>query len=59
MSPAIVGNTLYVATQNACGLMTTGQYYYKGATINGYVYTGDPAAKQNSTLYAINLSTRV
>ncbi len=57
MSPAIDGNTLYVATQNACGVMTTGQYYYKGTYINGYVYNGDPSATQNSSLFAIDLST--
>jgi hypothetical protein len=37
--------------------MTTGPYPYKGATINGYLYSGDASASQNSTLYAINLST--
>ena len=57
MSPAVSGNTLYVATQNACGIMAAGQYFYKGATINGYIYNGDASASQNSTLYAIDLST--
>jgi alcohol dehydrogenase (cytochrome c) len=57
MSPAVSGNTLYVATQNACGVMTTGPYPYKGSTINGYLYSGDASAPQNSTLFAINLST--
>ena len=56
MSPAVVGNTLYVASQNGCGVMTAGPYPYKGQTINGYVYTGDSTAKQNGTVYAINLS---
>jgi glucose dehydrogenase len=57
MSPAIAGNTLYVAVQNACGIMTAGPYPYKGSTISGYIYQGDASASQNSTLYAINLST--
>lgn len=58
MSPAYSDNTLYVATQNACGIVYQGPVTYKGKTINGYVYTGDPTAPQNSTLYAIDLSTR-
>jgi hypothetical protein len=37
--------------------MTKGPYPYKGATINGYIYSGDASASQNSTLFAINLST--
>jgi alcohol dehydrogenase (cytochrome c) len=57
MSPALSGNTLYVATQNACGVMNPGPYHYKGVDISGYVYNGDPSASQNSTLFAINLST--
>ena len=56
MSPAVSGNTLYVATQTACGVMTAGPYPYKGQTINGYIYGDDPTSQQNSTLYAINLS---
>lgn len=57
MSPALSGNTLYVVTQNGCGLMAKGPYEYKGSIVNGYIYGGDPSATQNSTLYAINLST--
>ncbi len=59
MSPAISGNMLYVVTQNACGEMSyaPNAYPYKGETINGYIYTGDPAASQNATVYAIDLST--
>ena len=57
MAPGISGNTMYVVTQNGCGKMTAGTYYYKGSNIDGYLYTGDPSASQNSTLYAINLST--
>jgi outer membrane protein assembly factor BamB len=57
MAPAVAGNTLYVVSQNACGEMAAGKYFYKGQTIDGYLYTGDPTATQNSTLYAINLST--
>ena len=56
MSPAIHDGTLFVVTQNACGLMTTGPVTYKGQTIDGYIYNGDPSAPQNSTLYAISLS---
>ena len=56
MSPAMHDGTLFVVTQNACGLMTTGPVTYKGQTIDGYIYTGDPSAPQNSTLYAISLS---
>ena len=55
MSPAIHDGTLFVVTQNACGLMTVGPATYKAQTINGYIYNGDPSAAQNSTLYAINL----
>lgn len=57
MAPAIDGNMLYAVTQNACGEMTPGPYTYKGETLSGFLYTGDPAAEQNATLYAINLST--
>jgi len=56
MAPALMGNTLYVVTQNFCGLLYAGPYPYKGQTINGYIYTGDPTAMENSTLYSINLS---
>ena len=57
MAPAISGNTLYAITQNACGEMAPGPYPYKGETINGFIYTGDPSASQNATVYAIDLST--
>ena len=57
MSPAIHDGVLFVVTQNACGLMTTGPVTYKAQTINGYIYNGDPSAPQNSTLYAISLSS--
>jgi len=57
MAPAVDGNTMFVVTQNACGIMTPGPYPYKGQTINGYIYTDDPAAAENGTVYAINLST--
>lgn len=56
MAPALVGDTLYVVTQNACGLMYAGPYPYKGQTITGFIYTGDQTATQNSTLYSIDLS---
>jgi len=56
MGPAVANNTLYVVSQNACGLMYGGPYHYKGQTISGFIYGDDPAATQNSTLYAINLS---
>jgi outer membrane protein assembly factor BamB len=58
MSPALDGANLFVATQNACGLMVKGPVTYKGHTIQGYVYEGDPTAPQNSTLYSINLATK-
>ncbi len=58
MSPALDGTNLFVASQNACGLMVKGPVTYKGQTIQGYVYEGDPTAPQNSTLYSINLATR-
>jgi alcohol dehydrogenase (cytochrome c) len=64
MAPAVDGNMLYVATQNACGQMSQGPYTYKGLTLQagsqygaGYIYTGDPNAPQNATVYAIDLST--
>ena len=56
MSPAIHDGVLFVVTQNACGVMTTGPVTYKGQTINGYIYNGDPSAPQNSTLYSVDLS---
>ena len=58
MSPALDGVNLFVATQNACGLMTKGPVTYHGQTIQGIVYQGDPTAPQNSTLYSVNLATR-
>jgi alcohol dehydrogenase (cytochrome c) len=58
MSPALDGANLFVATQNACGMMVKGPVTYKGQTIQGYVYEGDPTAPQNSTLYSINLATK-
>jgi alcohol dehydrogenase (cytochrome c) len=57
MAPAISGTIIYAVSQNACALMSPAPYFYKGVTINGYLYTGDPAARQNATLYAIDLST--
>ncbi len=57
MAPALDGNNLFVASQNACGEMSKGPLSYKGQTINGYIYQGDPTASQNSTLYSIDLST--
>ena len=56
MGPAVANNTLYVVTQNACGLMYSGPYPYKGQTVSGFIYGDDPAASQNSTIYAINLA---
>jgi len=56
MGPAVANNTLFVVSQNACGLMYSGPYPYKGQTISGFIYGDDPAASQNSTIYAINLS---
>jgi len=58
MSPAFDGQNLFVASQNACGLIVRGPVTYKGQTLQGYVYEGDPTAQQNSTLYSINLATR-
>ncbi len=57
MAPAISGNTLWAVTQTACGMMSPAPYYYKGTTINGYLYTGDPASPQSGTVYSIDLST--
>jgi alcohol dehydrogenase (cytochrome c) len=57
MAPAIDGNMLYAVTQNACGEMTPGPYTYKGETVSGFLYLGDPSAEQNASLYAVNLST--
>jgi alcohol dehydrogenase (cytochrome c) len=57
MSPALDGNILFVATQNACGTMYRGPITYKGQTIDGYNFIDYPSAAQNSTLYALNLST--
>jgi glucose dehydrogenase len=57
MSPALDGQNYFVVTQNACGIMYQGPITYKGQTINGYIFSGDPTASQNSTLYSINLDT--
>jgi len=57
MAPAISGNLIYVVTQNACGEMSPSPYQYKGVRINGYLYVGDPSARQNGTVYAIDLSS--
>jgi glucose dehydrogenase len=57
MSPALNGNKLFVATQNACGIMYRGPVTYKGETLDGYNFIGYPSAAQNSTLYALDLST--
>lgn len=57
MSPALDGSNLFVVSQNACGIMFAGPVTYKGQTIQGYIYQGDPSASQNSTLYSINLSS--
>jgi alcohol dehydrogenase (cytochrome c) len=57
MAPGYDNNTLFVASQNACGIMNQNPVTYKGQTINGYLLTGDATAPENSTIYAINLST--
>lgn len=58
MAPALDGNNFFVASQNACGEMSSGKLEYKSQTITGFIYQGNPAASQNSTLYSIDLSTR-
>ncbi len=57
MSPGYTNGTLYVASQNACGLMFAGPVTYKGHTINGFVLNGDQATAENATIYAINIGT--
>jgi outer membrane protein assembly factor BamB len=57
MTPGFANNTLFVASQNACGEMFAGPVTYKGHTINGYVLNGDPSAAENATIYAINIGT--
>jgi alcohol dehydrogenase (cytochrome c) len=57
MTPGFANNTLFVTSQNACGLMFAGPQTYKGHTINGYVLNGDPSASENATIYAINIGT--
>lgn len=57
MTPAFANNTLFVATQNACGLMYPTAVTYKGHTINGFILNGDQAAAENATIYAINIGT--
>jgi alcohol dehydrogenase (cytochrome c) len=57
MSPALDGNNYFVVSQNACGITYAGPVTYKGQTIQGYIYEGDPTATQNSTLYSLNLAT--
>src|SRR5207244_12778387 len=55
--PAIHESGPVVVTQTARGMTTTGPVTYKAQTINAYIYNGDPSAPQNSTLYAISLSS--
>jgi alcohol dehydrogenase (cytochrome c) len=57
MTPGFANNTLFVATQNACGLMFANPVTYKGQTINGFVLNGDPSAAENATIYALNIGT--
>jgi alcohol dehydrogenase (cytochrome c) len=57
MSPGYDNNTLFVASQNACGLITTGPVTYKGHTINGFILQGDTSSAENATIYAINIGT--
>lgn len=57
MTPGFANNTLFVASQNACGIMYPGTVTYKGSNINGYVYQGDEAAAENATIYAVNIGT--
>jgi alcohol dehydrogenase (cytochrome c) len=57
MTPGFANNTLFVASQNACGIMYAGTVTYKGSNINGYIYQGDEAAAENATIYAINIGT--
>lgn len=57
MTPGFANNTLFVVSQNACGMMFPGPVTYKGHTINGYVLNGDPSAPENATIYAINIGT--
>lgn len=57
MAPGYDNNTLFVASQNACAIISKAPVTYKGQTINGYIITGDASAPENSTIYAVNLST--
>lgn len=56
-SPAFDGKTLYLATQRVCGMLTQGAVTYKGKVIEGFLYGAAPGARQNSSLFAIDVST--
>ncbi len=55
--PAFDGKILYFATQRVCGMLSEGPVTYKGKVINGYIYGAAPGARQNSSLYAFDVST--
>lgn len=57
-SPAFDGKTLYVATQRVCGQIIEGPVTYKGRVIQGFIYGAAPGARQNSSLYAIDVENR-
>lgn len=56
--PSFDGKILYVATQRVCGQILTGPVTYKGKIMDGFVYGSAPGARQNSSLFAIDLSSR-
>ena len=54
--PAFADNTIYVATQRVCWTLVEGPVNYKGKDIDGFIYGASTGERQNSTLYAIDVS---
>lgn len=54
--PAFADNTIYVATQRVCWFVSEGPVNYKGRDMQGFIYGASTGERQNSTLYAIDVS---
>ena len=54
--PAFHDNVLFVASQKVCWTVAKGPVDYKGKDLDGFLYSAAPGEKQNSTLFAIDIS---
>ncbi|MEE8239226.1 MAG: PQQ-binding-like beta-propeller repeat protein, partial [Nitrososphaerales archaeon] len=54
--PAFADNTIYIATQRVCWTLVEGPVNYKGRDMDGFIYGASTGERQNSTLYAIDVS---